>query len=70
MTQKEYREADTRLLEELFDYQASNADLELEISANNKRIADIEHKRLELWKRYNGSEMTQRGLCGNEIQKQ
>lgn len=69
MTQDEYRKADTKLLDELFDYQAENANLELEISVNNKRIAEIEHKRLELWKRYTGSDVPQRGICGNIIPK-
>ena len=56
MTQEEFRQKDLELLEEIAGYNASNCDCEAEIALNNKKIVELDLKRIKLRQEFDRSE--------------
>lgn len=67
MTEKEYRDRDYALICKIEDYQADNAEHELQIALNNKQIVSLEHTRHELFEEYKNQKPRQVNLQGQEF---
>lgn len=70
MTEQEFRQKDSDLLEKISEYRLDIAEHELQISLDNKQVVLLEINRKDLYDEfYNRPEPPQRGLDGKVINK-
>lgn len=68
MTEQEYRQKDSKLLESIAEYNLDSAEHQMQIALNNKQVAILEIERKDLYDHYAmHKQPSQRNLQGEVI---